>query len=237
MKQFAVVIPSLNPGQELIHLIQASLELHEGPIIIVDDGSGSDHERIFVHVQSLSDQIIILHNDTNLGKGGALKTAFRYVLDQEIDVHGVVTADADGQHLPIDIVKVGDKLLESNTAFVLGARNFELDHVPFRSRLGNKITRLAYKLFFKVYFQDTQTGLRGIHRDELEWLTEVTGNRFEYEMNMLIGITVKRRSFREVEITTVYEEDHTSYYSTFRDSYHIGKSVLREYSRLKRGES
>ncbi len=48
----------------------------------------------------------LIRHAANRGKGAALKTAFAEILRAFPDAAGVVTADADGQHLPEDIRRV-----------------------------------------------------------------------------------------------------------------------------------
>ncbi|NLI92530.1 MAG: hypothetical protein GX434_10100 [Peptococcaceae bacterium] len=45
-----------------------------------------------------------------MGKGAALKTGIQYAAQNYPECCGYVTADADGQHAPEDILKVADSL-------------------------------------------------------------------------------------------------------------------------------
>lgn len=231
-KDFAIIIPAYQPDSHLIHLINRLNDRELRPIIVVNDGSDGKSLEIF---QELFDyeNVHLLHHSENKGKGQALKTAFTYILETNMPITGVVTADSDGQHSEEDIIKVGGTLIVQEPSFVLGVRNFDQENVPSRSRIGNKLTSYFFNYFFDYYFQDTQTGLRGIHHRELEWLVDLPGDRFEYEINMLIAMTLKELSFVEVEIETRYEDDHQSHYATFKDSIRIGRSVLKGYFRYK----
>ncbi len=101
------------------------------------------------------------HHYVNLGKGAALKTGMHYLSNHFKDLSGVVHADADGQHLVIDILRVAEELRAHSAALVLGSRDFPKG-VPLRSRLGNIITRYVIRLLLGLKIRDTQTGLRGI---------------------------------------------------------------------------
>ena len=65
--------------------------------------------------------------------------------------------------------------------------NFNLDHVPPKSRHGNKITSAVFRLLYGVYLPDTQTGLRAFRMADLPFMLDVPGERFEYEMQVLIA--------------------------------------------------
>src|SRR5204863_1625446 len=100
-------------------------------------------------------------------KGQALKTAFNHVLlHAPADAVGVVTADADGQHLAADIRRVAERLEQARTtgaALILGSRTFAKD-VPLRNRFGNVLTRGVFRLVIGRAIGDTPTALRGIPR-------------------------------------------------------------------------
>src|SRR5438105_468133 len=170
--QPVIIIPAYKPEASLIPLISQLASAHLS-IIIVNDGSGSDFLPIFSECEKF-DAVKILHHAVNLGKGQALKTAFNYFLTQmPLDHSGVVTADADGQHLPEDILQVSQALFRAPKALWLGVRNFKIG-VPWRSRIGNNFTRWIFQLLIGHALQDTQTGLRGIPRDFILSLLKTT---------------------------------------------------------------
>src|SRR5690606_5955339 len=135
------------------------------------------------------------------------KTAFHYILNQKLPYEAIITADADGQHLASDMLKIGRQLEKSPQHVVLGARDFTKKDVPFRSRFGNRFTRLLFRLSTGATLTDTQTGLRGIPVHHLPELLTVLGERFEYEMNMLAALRRNRVVISEVMIETVYIEN------------------------------
>ena len=129
---------------------------------------------------------VVLHHDVNHGKGVALKTGYRYILDHFPDVSGVITADSDGQHTVKDCLRLAEMLGEGKRAVYLGSRDFSLDFIPPKSRTGNRITSAVFKILYGQYLPDTQTGLRAFRRAELPFMLEVKGERYEYEMNVLL---------------------------------------------------
>ena len=97
-----VVIPAYEPAEVLVDLTE-KLAAMDFLVLIVDDGSSSKCQPLWRAVSSMA---IVLHHDKNMGKGAALKTAFGYISEELPDVRHIVTADADGQHLPDDIKKI-----------------------------------------------------------------------------------------------------------------------------------
>ena len=74
----------------------------------------------------------------------------------------------------------------NRSRLILGSRKME-GKVPLKSRLGNSITRLVYRLSTRSAVYDTQTGLRAYSDKLIDRLIEINGSRYEYEMNMLIA--------------------------------------------------
>ena len=187
LSKISVVLPSLDPDEKLIAVIDGLLEYGFSDIILVNDGSKQENLHYFTDLAAQHPEIHLLHHEVNKGKGAALKNAFRYFLNNRPDGYGVVTVDGDNQHHPADTRACCEHMLETGHA-VLGCRDFNQADVPARSSFGNKTTSLIFKIFVGMTISDTQTGLRAIGREDLEILTAVPGDRFEYETNMLLAM-------------------------------------------------
>ena len=111
----AVLIPAYRPNHTLPEVVTALAARGMASIIVIDDGSGPGFRAVFDEAARIPG-VQILRHAINLGKGAALKTAFNYVLTSLPDVTGVVTADADGQHDPDDIVRVCQRFAETPDA-------------------------------------------------------------------------------------------------------------------------
>jgi len=222
----AVLIPSLEPDQRLVELVRALRGSCQNQIVVVDDGSGPEYRDIFARLESeLGCQV--LRHEVNQGKGRALKTAFAYFLERHPDGLGVVTADSDGQHRPGDILKVVRELEASPDCLILGVRDFSQADVPFKSRFGNNLTRLAFRLLVGLNLTDTQTGLRGVGAAFMRRLLQVPGERFEYETKMLMAARDAGVKCVEVVISTIYLEGNKStHFHPLRDSWKIYKVIL-----------
>jgi glycosyltransferase involved in cell wall biosynthesis len=204
-----VLIPAYEPGPRLIELARSVLARDPDiEIVIVDDGSGVTFAPAFAAAATAGAHVI--SHDGNLGKGVALKTGIRHVLE-ELPGEDVITADADGQHTAADIVRVADVLradaARGRTALILGCRHFRGD-VPLRSRFGNAVSRGLFRVAAGWPASDTQTGLRGLPAALLPWLLEVPGERFEYETEMLLRLRRAGYEAREIAIETVYLEQN-----------------------------
>ena len=194
------------------------------PVIIVNDGSSKQYEHIFEEAERLIQKAggKILVHEVNKGKGRALKTAFDYVLAHYPDAVGGVTADSDGQHTPKNINEVIQVLIQNEDKLVLGVRKFDGAGIPWKSRFGNSVTEKVFKYVSGVHVTDTQTGLRGIPRQFMRELLDVKGERFEFEMRMLLE-SAGRYDILEIPIETIYdsEENHQTHFHPIKDSIKI----------------
>jgi len=206
--QLSVVIPAYEPSWELTRLVDHLTHVGFGHIIIVDDGSSSSHQKLFQTLQN-HDSVHILYHNINQGKGVALKTGLRYVYEYLVQCSGVITADADGQHLPEDIQKVANALSQTPDHFVLGIRHFD-NNVPARSKLGNKISRLLFRWYHGQDIKDTQTGLRGFPYSLLPKLLTIEHTGYEYEMQCLTKLIENNYPCLQVTIQTVYKDNNMS---------------------------
>ncbi|MFB9325598.1 GtrA family protein [Paenibacillus aurantiacus] len=219
-----ILIPAYEPDHRLIQLVANLKEACAPKIVIVDDGSGPAYRHIFDAAREAG--CTVLTHEVNRGKGRALKTGFGYLKDVG-EREGVICADSDGQHLPSDIMRIAAVLASERGGIVLGCRHFT-GKVPLRSRFGNVATRLIYAMTTGNRIQDTQTGLRGFPASMLDWLCELPGERFEYEMNMLLKAQENGYPLREVTIDTVYlENNKSSHFRPIADSAKVYAPILK----------
>ena len=143
IRETIIVIPAYKPSERLISLVDEISGLGYR-VLVVDDGSGQESEEIFNSVRRISRTRVLTH-EVNLGKGAALKTAFNFIHNQDIGFNYIVTLDADGQHLVSDMQRVAEASWRHPRWLILGSREFDKD-VPFKSRLGNKITRTVFRM-------------------------------------------------------------------------------------------
>lgn len=216
MKDISVILPSYKPDEKLIDTVISLENAGFEDIIVVDDGGGEKYNSYFDELRSHSSCTVLVH-EINRGKGAALKTAMKWYSENR-DGLGVVTADGDGQHCAGDILAVCEEMRKTN-AVVLGVRDFSAPDVPWRSRFGNCCTSAVFKIFVGLRISDTQTGLRAIPSSLISLMLAVSGDRYEYETNVLLQLRKSNLTYSEVKITTVYIDDNaTSHFRPFRDS-------------------
>ena len=221
-----VIIPALNPDGKLVALV-GNLKKYNLQTIIVNDGSGKEYENIFEILKSVFQCDVCVHAQ-NMGKGASLKTGIQFAAVHYPDGAGYVTADADGQHAAEDILRVADVLEKNPDKLVLGTRDFNGQNIPFKSKWGNRITSLAFLLSTSKRCADTQTGLRGIPARYTDICLAVPGNRYEYEMNLLLAMARKKIPFLYESIDTIYlDENKSSHFHPVKDSLIIYLNIFK----------
>lgn len=218
-----IIIPAVDPGLSLRELVDAIGATAQRPVILIDDGSTCTEAIALFESLKLRDHVTVITHACNKGKGAAIKSGIEHA--QKIDAPFVVTADADGQHLPDDILRIHD-IAKTTDRFCVGAREFGPD-VPFRSRLGNIVTRALFNLASRNPVTDTQSGLRAIPARWYSPFLDINLNRYEFEMLSLYRVT-QQEAVLSVPITTVYEDGNpTSHFRPIIDSSRIYFVLLR----------
>ncbi len=226
LSKVSVVLPSLDPDDKLIAVVDGLLKVGFTDIIMVNDGSKPENLHYFTDLAAAHPEIHLLHHEVNKGKGAALKNAFHWFLKNRPNAMGVVTVDGDNQHHCEDTRACALQMLQTGN-LVLGCRDFSGDDVPARSSTGNRITSFVFKVFVGMKLSDTQTGLRAIPTKALHTLANIKGERFEYETNMLLAMKDHKIPYEEVKIRTVYiEENKSSHFHAIKDSWRIYKLIF-----------
>ncbi len=227
-----ILIPSLEPDNRLPAYIRSLLENGFGQVVVVDDGSAESYQPVFGEIGEM-ERTTVLHHEVNRGKGAALKTGYEYIQKAFGTMSGVITADADGQHTVGDCLRLAEKLRSGERALYLGSRDFSQKNVPWKSSLGNRVTSVLFLLLYGKWVSDTQTGLRAFRMADLPFMAGVSGDRFEYEMNVLIACARKGLPILPVTIETIYEnENKGSHYHPLKDSIRIFRVMMSGFIRF-----
>ena len=219
MKKLAI-IPAYEPDKKLIELVK-ELNDNNYNVVVINDGSGKKYKKIY---DSLDAKVI--EYKENQGKGYALKKGLEYI-KKEYPNSIIVTMDADGQHLVKDANKLYEYVKEHPKQMALGSR-FRSKKTPLRSKIGNTITMVVFKLITGSKIYDTQTGLRAFSSELIPFLLNIEGNRYEYEMNVLLNLNKNRIKSKEIPIEVIYlDNNKASHFRTIKDSYLIYKEIIK----------
>lgn len=218
------LIPAYEPDEKLIEVLER-LNKYGFDIFVVDDGSGDKYKSIFEQAASMAE---VISYPVNKGKGYALKTGIKLIKEKyDGKKYAVVTLDSDGQHTAEDTVKICERAISDPGSLVLGSRERD-KNVPFKSRFGNSMTKIVYKLSTGLTVNDTQTGLRAFTCELTDDILDVNGERYEYEMNVLLCFSKKNIRITEVTISTIYYDNNKgTHFDPIKDSFRIYKQILK----------
>lgn len=220
------LIPAYCPDRSLCNLVRSLLAKGFEHVVVVNDGSDATCQAVFDQL-SQHPCVSVLHHAINLGKGAALKTGFNFIASKFPEVLGCVTLDADGQHGVDDVCQVAKLLVDQPNDLVVGVRRFP-STVPWRSRLGNVITKYLFRFLAGTAMEDTQSGLRGIPKALMLRLLTVRSNGYEFELDMLMIAAQRGLRIEQVPIETIYIDDNKgSHFRPLIDSMRIYFVLLR----------
>ena len=219
--KIAVLLPVYNPDEKFLQLVE-ELSKRGFKVVACNDGSKESCDEYFRRAKVFAD--VIGYKD-NKGKGYALKRGFEYIgnnLADEVDY--IVTADSDGQHAIEDIERVA-KLTRKTDGIVLGMRDLS-EKIPIKSRIGNDMSKFVYTIVTGVYLRDNQSGLRGFPVRLCQWLQDIPGNKYEYELNVLVTAHKEGMKVTGIDIKTIYENNNkNTHFKPIKDTFRIQRSL------------
>jgi dolichol-phosphate hexosyltransferase len=194
----SVMMPAYNEDRTLEVILNHVLERPEvGEVIVVDDGSTDGTWKILSRFAERDSRVRPLHQDTNQGKGAALRRAIA-----EVRMPFAVVQDADLEYDPRDYPTLLGPLVEGRADVVYGVRGFAGQTAfSFWFVMGNKAVTLAANLLFDCYISDLESGYKALRADLWRRLN-LKGNRFDIEPD--ITARVLRLGYRIHEVPIRY---------------------------------
>ena len=186
-------------------------------VLVVDDGSS---DRTSERARAAGAEVTRL--PVNSGKGTALGVAFSTLLARGFD--GVVTVDADGQHLPEEIPRL--LALAADADLVLGTRDHLFEGMTSLRRSSNRLSSRAISFAAGASFTDVQTGFRFYSRHLIERLGFPKG-RFEAESAIVVRASRDGLRVRSTPVRLGFANGlSTSHYRPVVDSVRIAVAVI-----------
>lgn len=210
-----VIIPTYNNASTLAGVIE-DVAGYSNHIIVVNDGSTDNTAEIILRFPSVQ----FISYSKNVGKGWALRQAFKYAADK--GYHYSITIDSDGQHFAKDIPLFIDKIETIPNSIIIGARNMGQASVPGGSSFGNKFSNFWFKVETGVNCPDTQSGYRLYPLLPLNKIHFIT-RKYEFEIEVLVRAAWKGIKVESVPVTVYYapKNERVSHFRPFKDFFRI----------------
>jgi len=211
------IIPCYNEGATIGSVV-IKAKRYVNKVLVIDDGSIDDTAEI----AKAAGADVVTHK-TNRGKSIAVKTGFRYAVNQGYDY--VVTIDGDGQHNPDEIPLVLGNLMNNGHDINLGFRSGNRTEMPGWRKVGKKVLDYATSLGNGGYVTDSQCGFRAFNKKAVDGLSrKIKGDNFSVESEQLIKAHELGLNITETDITCRYNDLKNT---STKDPASHGFSVLR----------
>jgi len=199
-----IVIPAKNEAPRIGRVIEKSLELGYRNIIVVDDGSVDDTEKIAHSFKPVT----VLSHLVNLGPGAATQTGIEYAVEDGAEI--IVTIDADHQQFPEDIEKLVYQLESQKVDVVIGSRFLNKENqIPFIRVVYNMIANVITFFLTGLAVSDSQSGMKAFTA-EFAKKCRLHFNGFEFCVEFIRNIRLFKATYTEIPIRVIYTKETLS---------------------------
>lgn len=115
----------------------------------------------------------------------------------------VVTMDSDGQHLPTDIKKLIEPLLEGKHDVIIGSRFKQKNEIPFIRRFFNSLGNIITFLLTSKWVSDSQSGFKAFGPKALQKIYIETAG-YDFCTEIIRQIAYHKLRTKEVPINVKY---------------------------------
>jgi len=215
--RFCALIPALNEAAHIGDVVRGARPYVE-TVLVVDDGSTDSTAAAAEEAGA-----VVLRHQTNLGKGCALDTGIKWATEKGYDA--VITLDADGQHLAVEIPHLTEAFIKHRPDIVLGTRMGNCRGMPLVRKMTNRVTSFFVSMLAGKRITDSQSGYRLLKCDTACKLT-TRSSRFDAESEILVKACREGMAIREVTVSTVYGDEKSKIHP-FRDTVRFISLMLR----------
>jgi dolichol-phosphate hexosyltransferase len=153
--KLSILMPVYNELPTLASVVKEVLDTDfpcETELVIVDDGS-TDGTRELYHSLEGDPRVSVHLHERNQGKGGAIRTAARFVTGDY-----VIMCDADQEYSPAQIPSLLAPVLAGDAEVVYGTRTFgSHNSYSYVYVLGNRAVTTVANVLFNCYISDLET--------------------------------------------------------------------------------
>ena len=226
--KITIIIPCYNEVKtikEIIARVENEINHLEKEIIIIDDFS-TDGTREFLKNCELKENIKIILNEKNYGKGYCIKQGIK---NASGDI--ILIQDADLEYSPSEYPRLLKPIMENNADVVYGTRfsysNERRVHF-FWHTIANKILTFLCNFRTNLNLTDMEVGFKVFKVQTINDLN-LKENRFGFEPEITIKIAKKKLSIYEVGIAYYGRSYDQGKKITLKDAFQAVYIILFKY--------
>ncbi len=212
MSKWLAALPVYNEAQYVDEIL-AQVTAYAPSVLVVNDGSSdATGERL----QNWPEVHVVTH-EKNQGYGAALKSAFRFAIENDYEF--LVTLDCDGQHQPKRIPRFVEAC--KNADMVSGSRylkQYEGDSQPPAQRLfiNRQVTRQLNELLC-LNLTDAFCGFKAYRVEALKSL-DIQDNGYAMPLELWVQAAMQHWRIIEVPVPLIYLDLSRSFGGSLDDS-------------------
>ena len=168
---------------------------HSIEVIVINDGSSDNSEKIINENKHLIDKLI--SNETNRGKGYSIKKGL-----ESSNGKYIIFQDADLEYDPNDFLKFFKLIEKFNPDLIIGSRLNYSDYTRsynILNKFGNKLITFLFNIIYNTTFTDIYSCYACFKKDLLN-INSLKTVGFEQHAEILCKVVKKGKKFYEIPI-------------------------------------
>jgi glycosyltransferase involved in cell wall biosynthesis len=169
MLRVVALVPCYNEGESIKRTIETLKEkTPDIDFIVINDGSKDN-----THSVCIENNYPVINFPFNLGLSNAIQTGMRYACNNGYEM--ALQFDGDGQHDPIYIPEMVQKMQDTSADIVIGSRHLKKSSHEGMRGLGQSLIKFAIRITTGKKLTDPTSGMRLYNRRMIE--------KFAHQMN------------------------------------------------------
>lgn len=231
--EVSIVLPAYNEVNKLEQAVEKTIEAFKEitpsyEIIIAEDGSTDGTDKLASELSRKYSFVKHFHSEERLGRGNALKNAFKR---SEGEILAFIDVD-----LATDMSHLGTlvEAIREGYDFAIGSRMLPESRVERSS--SRLMTSKAYNFIVRALLgskvRDHQCGFKSFRREPLmQVIDEVTAGHWFWDTEMLVRASLKGYKIKEIPVK--WKSGRETKVNLFKDSLSMMGQVLKLWWKLK----